>query len=87
MIEGMRVDKMSISMDPELGERARIAAERSGQALSQWIAEAVAARLRSESLRTFLDEYEAAEGEFTDDELAAARRSLGLQAADGEVAG
>ncbi len=87
MILEVRVHKMSISMDPELGERARLGAERSGQALSQWIAEAVAARLRSESLGAFLDEYERDEGEFTPDELAAARRSLGLSAADGEEAG
>lgn len=78
---------MSISMDHELGERARLAAERSGQALSQWIAEAVAARLRSESLGAFLDEYESAEGEFTAEELDAARSSLGLASADGAGSG
>lgn len=71
---------MSISMDPELGERARLAAERSGQPLSQWIAEAVDSRLRAESLRAMIADYEAAEGEFTSEELAAARQRLGLPA-------
>ena len=76
----MKVVKMSISMDPELGERARLAAERSGQPLSQWIAEAVDSRLRAESLRAFIAEYEAEEGAFTAKELAAARQRLGLPA-------
>ena len=69
---------MSISMDPELGERARLAAERSGQPLSQWIAEAVDSRLRAESLRALIAEYEAEAGEFSLEELAEARRRLGL---------
>jgi len=73
---------MSISMDPDLGERARVAAERSGQPLSNWIAEAVAARLRTESLREFLDHYEKATGDFTAEEMATARRRLGLLEAD-----
>jgi hypothetical protein len=76
----MKVVKMSISMDPELGERARLAAERSGQPLSQWIAVAVDSRLRAESLRAFIAEYEAEEGAFTAKELTAARRRLGLPA-------
>ncbi len=74
---------MSISMDPELGERVRLAAERAGQPLSKWIAGAVAARLRADSLAMFVSDYEAEHGAFTTDELAAARRDLDL--ADGEA--
>lgn len=69
---------MSISMDPELGERVRLAAERAGQPLSKWIAGAVASRLRADSLAMFVSDYEAGHGAFTADELAAARRELGL---------
>ena len=74
---------MSISMDFELGERARLAAERSGQPLSQWIAEAVSTRLRTDSLGELLADYEREEGEFTAEEMAAARRRLGLPEAAG----
>lgn len=70
---------MSISMDPDLGERVRDAAERAGQPLSQWIAEAVAARLRTDSLAAFLSDYQAEHGAFTVEELAAARWEMGLQ--------
>ncbi len=85
MIPGVKVDKMSISMDPELGARARDAAARSGEPLSAWIAGAVAARLRADSLAEFLDDYQAHHGAFTDVELAAARRDLGLTS--GEAVG
>ncbi len=69
---------MSISMDPELSERVRAAAERAGQPLSAWIAEAVAARLRSDAVTEYLADYQAGHGAFTADELATARREIGL---------
>lgn len=78
MIAYMKVDKMSISMDPELGARVREAAERARQPLSAWIAEAVAARLRADSLAGFISDYEAEHGAFTVEELAVARREMGL---------
>ena len=78
----MKVDKMSISMDPELGARVRDAAERAGQPLSVWIADAVAGRLRSDALAVFISEYEEEHGAFTAAELAAVRREMGIAAAD-----
>lgn len=80
-----RVDKMSISMDPELGEQARLAAARSGEPLSKWISDAVAARLRVESLRELLAEYEQEAGEFTTDELDAGGVAVERHAAYGVV--
>ena len=73
---------MSISMDPELGARVRDAAKRAGQPLSAWIADAVATRLRSDALADFISNYQEEHGAFTDGELAAARREMGLAATD-----
>jgi predicted transcriptional regulator len=74
----MKVAKMSISMDSDLAARVRAAAERAAQPLSAWIAEAVAARLRSDAITEYLADYQTRHGAFTADELAAARREIGL---------
>ena len=76
----MRVDKLSVSFDPDLGDAVRAAAKRSGRGLSGWLAEAAAARLRAEALAEFLDGWEAEHGELTADELARATAELGLPA-------
>ena len=75
----MKVDKLSISLEPELGDRVRAAAGRSGRGLSAWLAEAAAAKLRAESLATFLDEWEAEHGSLTAEELARAAAELQLE--------
>ena len=81
---------MSISFAPELGDAVREAAERAGKSLSAWLAEAARAKLRAEEdeqeaherrmrgLNEFLDEWEAEHGAFTEEELAAAAREMGL---------
>jgi 3-oxoacyl-ACP reductase-like protein len=81
---------MSISFAPELGDAVREAAERAGMTLSAWLAEAARAKLRAEEdeqeahkrrmqgLNEFLDEWEAEHGAFTEEELAAAAREMGL---------
>lgn len=74
----MKVDKLSVSFDPDLGDAVREAAKRSGRGLSGWLAEAAAARLRSEALAEFLDEWQAEHGKITDEELAKAAAELGL---------
>ena len=74
----MKVDKMSVSFDPELGEAIRVAAKRGGGSLSGWLADAAATKLRAESFAEFLAEYEAKHGAFTDEEMAEASRDLGL---------
>ncbi len=74
----MKVDKLSVSFDPDLGDAVRTAAQRSGRGLSAWLAEAAAARLRSDALAEFLDAWEAEHGELTAEELSRASAELGL---------
>ena len=65
MVLLVKVDKLSVSFDPDLGDAVRAAAQRSGRGLSAWLAEAAAARLRSDALAEFLDAWEAEHGELT----------------------
>lgn len=74
----MKVDKLSVSFDPDLGNAVRAAAARSGRGLSRWLAEAAAARLRAEALASFLDDWEAENGALSAEELARASVELGL---------
>ena len=73
----MKVDKMSISMDPQLGDGVRLAAERAGVSVSAWLADAAAARLRKQALADFLSDWQAKHGKITATELAKARAELG----------
>ncbi|MSP21830.1 MAG: hypothetical protein EXR66_02240 [Dehalococcoidia bacterium] len=83
----MKVDKLSISLDAELGDEVRAAARKAGKGVSAWLAEAAAAKLRSEALREFLDEWQAEHGPITPEELARAREELGLRTGTSEAAG
>ena len=74
----MKVDKLSISFAPELGDAVRATAARSGRGLSGWLADAAGARLRAEALAEFLDNWEAEHGELAPEELARATGELGL---------
>ena len=74
--QAVKVDKMSISFDPDLGDAVRAAASRAGRGLSGWLAEAAAAKLRAEALADFLDEWEAEHGRLTAEELTIAAREL-----------
>jgi hypothetical protein len=78
MLTLVKVDKLSISFDPDLGDAVRAAAKRSGRGLSGWLAEAASAHLRAEALAEFLDGWEAEHGAFTPEELAHAAAELGL---------
>ena len=83
-------NEMSVALAPDLDERIRESAARSGKTLSEWFAEAAKAKLQVElgeeaelqrkmrGLDAYLDEYEAEHGAFTEDELARASRKLGL---------
>jgi hypothetical protein len=71
MLNGVKVDKMSISLEADLGDAAR----RAGKGLSSWLAEAAAAKLRAEALEEFLDGWEREHGPLTAGEL-------GLRTAD-----
>jgi hypothetical protein len=77
----MNVDRISITMDPELGAAVREAAERAGVSLSAWVAGAAAERLRHQRLGEAIHGWEAESGALSDDELAEAAARLGLEAA------
>lgn len=77
----MKVDKLSVSFDPKLGDDVRASAKRSGRALSGWLAEAATVKLRAEALAEFLDAWETEHGSFTAAELAAAAAELNPGAA------
>jgi hypothetical protein len=49
----MTVDKLSVSFDHELGDAVRAAASEVGQALSSWLADAAAKKLRAVALARF----------------------------------
>ncbi len=74
----MSVDRLSITLDPQLGAAVRRAAKRAQVSLSTWIGEATAERVRNEALGQALDRWESEDGSFTSDELAAATAALGL---------
>jgi len=74
----MNVDRLSITLQPELGAAVRSAASRAGMSVSAWLAEAASDRLRNDILGEALDRWEAEDGPFGDDELDAASAALGL---------
>ena len=77
---GVKADKLNVSFPLDLGDAVRAAAERAGEGLSGWLADAAAAKLRAEALDEYLDDYEAEHGAFTTDELTRASADLGLPA-------
>jgi hypothetical protein len=75
----MDIDRLSVTMDAELGEAVRKkAAARAGTSVSAWLAAAAAAGLRNELLDAALEAWEAESGPFTDAELNEAASLLGL---------
>lgn len=73
-----QVDRFSVTMPPELGKAVRDAAARRGTSVSTWLADAAADRVRNEMLGVALDAWEAEDGPFTGEELAAAAAELGV---------
>jgi hypothetical protein len=76
----VKVDKLSISFDPDLGDAVRGAARQGGTSLSAWLADAAAAKLRAGALAEYLEDWEKAHGPLTNDELASAAAELGVAA-------
>jgi hypothetical protein len=86
--------KMSISLDPELGEAVREAAAEAGLTLSEWLGRAAETKIqqdtdarileeaahkrRTEALKAYLDEWQAGHGAFTEEELAETAQEMGL---------
>lgn len=67
------MDRITITLDDEVGTAVREAASEAGLSVSAWMADAAGARLRNHYLGQFLDEFEAENGAFTEEELAEAR--------------
>jgi hypothetical protein len=68
----VKVDKMSVSIDADLGDAVRAAVAQAGKSLSAWLAEAAESKLRAEALAEFLADWEAEHGRLTVDEIARA---------------
>jgi hypothetical protein len=81
-MRAVKVDKLSVSFDSELGDAVRSAAAQAGKPLSAWLAEAAASKLRAEALDEFLANWQAEHGVLTTEEIARAERELGLAAND-----
>ncbi len=71
-----QVDRLSVTMPPEIGTAVREAAAREGTSVSTWLTEAAAQRLRNDLLGSALDQWEAEDGPFGEDELNAAAEAL-----------
>jgi len=71
-----QVDRLSVTMPPEVGAAVRDAAAREGTSVSNWLAAAAAQRLRNELLGAALDQWEAEHGPFSDAELNTAAAAL-----------
>ncbi len=69
----MTVEKVSLSFEPALAERAREAAEGRGQSLSAFVAGAVEHRLKQEEARRLLQDWETEQGPITEGELRGVR--------------
>lgn len=63
-------------MAPQVGAAVREAAAREGTSASTWLTEAAAQRLRNDLLGVALDQWEAEDGPFSEDELNAAAEAL-----------
>jgi hypothetical protein len=73
-----QVDRLSVTMPPEVGAAIRHAASQRGVSVSAWLADAAADRLRNELLGAALDAWEAEDGHFSEAELDAAASDLGI---------
>jgi hypothetical protein len=72
------VRKLSISIEAGLGDEIARNARETGVSLSAWLADAAAAKLRRSLWREYFEEHEREFGAFTEEEMAAARRDLGI---------
>jgi hypothetical protein len=66
------MQKLSISMPPDLVEQVRVAVREDGVSLSAFMSEAAEYGLRLRAMRIAVEEYQAEFGRFTPEELAAA---------------
>lgn len=72
----MAVERLTISLDADLAEAIRVAAEADAENVSSWIADASRRRLSREGLLAVIKDWEDIHGEITVEEMAAARKEL-----------
>ena len=72
----MTTSRLAISLDAELAEQIRDAAD--GGTVSGWLADAAERKLQAQGLRDVVADWEAEHGAFTVAERRLARRELGL---------
>lgn len=77
-IQGMSVQRFGVSFDQELAAQVQAAARAAGQPVSTWLAEAARRRLARDGLLAVVADWEAEHGPLSEEELANARRELGL---------
>jgi predicted transcriptional regulator len=65
----MQVERLSVTVEPDLGESVRESAARAGKSVSKWVGEAIRQKQRNEALRAALDEWHAEDGAPTEDDL------------------
>ena len=71
----MSLDRLSITVDAELGRAVREAAAAEGMSVSSWASEALDQRVRNHFLREALDAWEAEDGPLSDEDKAEAKRA------------
>jgi Mn-dependent DtxR family transcriptional regulator len=76
MIVVMPVERLTVSLESELADAVRIAANAESLNVSAWMAQAAHRELSSRGLREVVAEWEATHGSFTEKELIAARKKL-----------
>lgn len=72
----MTTARLAISVDADLAERIREAAD--GGTVSGWLADAAERKLRAQGLREVVADWQAEHGPFTEAERHRARRELGV---------
>lgn len=70
------VDRLSVTLAPELGDAVRRAAAKEGRSVSAWISRAAADRLLNERLGNAIAAWEAEDGALTEEELRAAAERI-----------
>jgi predicted transcriptional regulator len=82
MPRGNPSPKLAITVDPEVHARVVAAAAAEGVSVSAWMTEAAKHALKLRDGLAAVAEWEAEHGAFTEEELDAARRRVGVSAAE-----
>ncbi len=72
----MTVEKLSVSLDADLVERGREAAEEAGLSFSAWVAQGMARQLKIRDGLRAMEQWQEEFGPFTDEEIARADERL-----------